>query len=266
MQVDTYPTDLTDAQWDLIDHLFPRPKAQGRPWTHSRRTILNAIFYLLRAGCAWRLLPKSFAPWQTVYHYFRHWSRNGLWERIHNYLRDKGRRQAGKTPAPTAAVIDSQTVKMGTQAGERGVDAGKQVVGRKRHLLVDTLGFLLGVKVTAASVQDYAGARLLLVPLVYALGWLQIIWADSAYGKAGLPAFVKALRPFGKLHVAVVHQLAGQVGFAVLPKRWIVERTLGWLMKCRRLVRDYEVRTDHSEAMIQLCMIGVMLRRLCRSH
>lgn len=266
VQLHAYPTDLTDAQWQHLQLVVRKASPKGRRLKHPRRSIVNAVLYIVRSGCAWRLLPKSFPPWQTVYGYFRQWTRSGLWQQIHDQLRDQVRRQVGKTPAPTAAILDSQSVKIGDQAGLRGFDKAKLISGRKRHLLVDTLGLILGVLVSGASLQDYDGAKQLLVPLVFALGWLQIIWADAGYDKEHLRVFVKGLRPHGKLHLDIVKKPKDQVGFQVQRKRWIVERTFGWLMKSRRLVRDYECKTEHAEAMIHICMIGVMLRRLESAH
>lgn len=260
-QLKSYDTDLTDAQWQRIETLIPKAQRRGRPLEHTRRSIVNAILYVVRAGCAWRLLPKTFAPWQTVYGYYRSWAKKGLWQTIHDRLREAVRRQAGKKPSPTAAIMDSQSVKTADHGGERGYDAGKKVTGRKRHILVDTLGLILGLFITPADVQDRDGARGLLDPLVYALGKLQKIWADAGY-LGELVAWVKSLRPFGRLHLEVVKRPEQRKGFHVVRKRWIVERTFGWLMKSRRLVRDYERKVKHSEAMIHICMIGLMLRRL----
>ena len=252
---------MSDSQWDRIKNAIPQVQKRGRPPEHSRRSITNAILYIVRAGCAWRLLPKEFAPWQTVYGYFRKWSKDGIWKFIHDQLREDVRCRVGKKPSPTAAIMDSQSVKIGDQAGVRGYDAGKKITGRKRHIMVDTLGMLLGIMITPASVQDRDGARSLIASVVNVFGRLQIIWADAGY-LGELIAWVKQLRPFGKLHLEVVKRPEQRKGFQVVRKRWIVERTFGWFMKCRRLVRDYEQKTEHSESMITICMIGLMLRRL----
>lgn len=259
-----YPTDLTDGEWNQIKSLVPAPRSgkgkRGRPVELSRRSLLDAIFYVVRSGCAWRLLPRDFGPWQTVYGYFRTWSQDWTWTFIHDVLRACVRKSQGRTVAPTAAIVDSQSVKTPDQAGERGYDAGKNVSGRKRHVVVDCLGLILAVMISSAAVQDRAAARSLIKVLVGLYGRLQIIWADGAY--RGLVGWVKQLRPFGKLRLEIVRRFDRVKGFKVLPKRWIVERTFGWLYKSRRLCRDYEVRPDHSAAMIRICMIRIMVKRL----
>src|SRR5579863_1668696 len=204
-----YPTDLTDEEWNQIQSLVPQPKSgkgkRGRPLKLDRRTLLNAICYEVRSGCAWRLLPRDFGSWQTVYGYFRQWSQDWTWTFIHDTLRDWLRKSEGRQVAPTAAIIDSQSVKTPDQAGERGYDAGKKIKGRKRHLAVDTLGLLLGIMITSAATQDRAAARNLIGALVHLFGRLQIIWADGGY-LGQLVQWVKQLRPFGKLHLEIVRR------------------------------------------------------------
>jgi putative transposase len=256
-----YPTDLTDKQWALLQSILPKAKKRGRPPT-DRRLILSGLLYLVRAGCAWRLLPREFGPWETVYGCFRSWRRQGLWWQIHETLRRIVRREAGKRSQPTAAILDSQSVRSADHAGPRGYDAGKKVKGRKRHILVDTLGLLLWVCVTPADVSEKAGARSFLSQALQWFGYVRCIWADQGYIGAGFAAWVAAHRATGTLRLEIVSRLQQQIGFKVLAKRWIVERTFGWFMKHRRLVRDYEIRLENAEAMLHLAMIGVMLRRL----
>jgi len=260
-----YPTDLTDEEWNQIQSLVPTPKSgkgkRGRPLALDRRSLLNAIFYVVRSGCAWRLLPSDFGPWQTVYGYFRRWSQDWTWTFIHDVLRDWWRKTVGRKVAPTAAILDSQSVKTPDQAGERGYDAGKKIAGRKRHVAVDCLGLILAILITPADVQDREAAKPLIQGLVNRFGRLQLIWADGGYLGA-LVQWVKQLRPFGKLRLEIVRRSDDVQGFKVLPRRWVVERTFGWFFKSRRLCRDYEVRLDHSEAMLRICMIRLMVRRL----
>ena len=260
-----YPSDLSDEQWNQISSLVPAPKSgkgkPGRPIQLDRRTLINAIFYVVRSGCAWRLLPKDFGPWQTVYGYFRVWSQDWTWTFIHDTLRDWLRKTEERKVAPTAAIVDSQSVKTPDQAGERGYDAGKKIKGRKRHLAVDSLGLILAMRITSAAVQDRDAAKSLIPRVTSMYQRVQVIWVDGGYLGA-LVQWVKQLRPFGKLRLEIVRRCDHLKGFKVLPKRWIIERTFAWLFKSRRLCRDYEVRLDHSEAMIRICMIRLMVKRL----
>ena len=260
-----YPSDLTDEQWNQIKSLVPAAKSgkgkPGRPIKLDRRTLVNAIFYVVRSGCAWRLLPKDFGPWQTVYGYFRAWSQDWTWTFIHDTLRDWLRKTEARKVAPTAAIVDSQSVKTPDQAGERGYDAGKKIKGRKRHLAVDSLGLILAMRITSAAMQDRDAAKSLIPLMMSMYQRVQVIWADGGYLGA-LVQWVKQLRPFGKLWLEIVRRCDHLQGFKVLPKRWIIERTFAWLFKSRRLCRDYEVRLDHSEAMIRICMIRLMVKRL----
>jgi putative transposase len=259
-----YPTDLTDEQWNLLQLVLPPRKARtgrGRPPADLRR-ICRALLYFVRSGCAWRLLPRDFGPWKTVYHYFWLWTQQGRWQIIHDLLRQAVRNAVGKRSQPTAAILDSQTVRSADQAGERGYDAAKKTKGIKRHILVDTLGLLLAVCVTAAHVPERAGARSFLDRALAGFRWLRCLWTDQGYGGDDFAAWVAAHRKTGTLRLEVVPRDKTRRGFAALPKRWIVERTFGWFMKHRRLVRHYEVKASHAEAWLHISMIGIMLRRL----
>ena len=259
MKKATYDTNLTDAQWAYLQPLLPQPAKLGRPPT-DRRRILEAILYLVKCGCPWRYLPADFPPCKTVYHVFRQWIANDQWVVIHDTLRVLVRRANGKRSRPTAAILDSQTVKSAGHGGQVGYDAAKCIKGRKRHLLVDTLGLILGVAVTPANTTERDGAQLLLGRVLGWFTWLRILWVDGGYTGEAFAQWVKGLRP--KLKVEVVKRSDDTKGFKVLPHRWVVERTFGWLMRQRRLVRDYETTESSAEAWIYIAMIRIQLRRL----
>lgn len=253
-----YPSDLTDEQWNMIKALIPPEKPGGRHRTVNMREVLNAILSVTVGGIQWRMLPHEFPPWATVYGYFWRWRNTGVWQRLHDPFRAQVRQQAGRHKHPTAGCLDSQSVKTTHVPGERGYDAGKQVNGRKRHLLVDTLGLLLAVVVTAASVQDREGARLLFRRLGGACKKLRKIWVDGGY-RGPLVTWVAQHFKF-VLHLIL--RPPEQRGFAVLPRRWVVERTFSWFTLCRRLSKDYERQTLSSETLIYITMTRLMLRRL----
>ncbi len=262
MRTTKYPCDLSDAEWQILRPFLPPRPQRGRPPV-DRRRIINGIRHLVRSGCAWRLLPHEYGPWSTVYDLYRRWVKSGLWIRIHDALRSRVRQTCGRKAAPTAAVMDSQTVKIGDQGGLRGYDAVKKTTGRKRHILVDVMGLLLGAYVGPGDEQDRDGAQTLLRRFVFWYGWIAKIWADGGYAGA-LVGWVKSLRSRRPIELEIVRRSDDVRGFKVRPRRWVVERTFGWFVKQRRLVRDYEVKTEHSEAMLYLTMISLMIRRLAR--
>jgi putative transposase len=262
MSYQLYPSDLSDREWNHLAALIPPAKIGGRPRSSDMRLILNAIFYIMRSGCAWRYLPREYPPRKTVYGYFRLWRISGLWERINDRLRAAVRIQSGRKRQPSAAILDSQSVKTTDRGGaSRGYDAGKKINGRKRHILVDTMGLLLVVVVHAASIQDRDGAKLVLEQLRHRFTRLRLIWADGGYAGA-LLEWVRTLRRRNRLRLEIVKRSDDVKGFVVLPRRWVVERTFAWLGFHRRLSKDYEALPVSSEAFIQIAMIRLMLARL----
>jgi putative transposase len=273
-----YPSDLSDREWALLEPLLPPAKPGGRPRKVNLRRILNGIFYLVRTGCAWRYLPSEYGPWSTVYHYFYRWRQSETWEQIHTVLRERVRRSLGRAPTPSGAIIDSQSVKTTEQGGPHGYDGGKKVNGRKRHILVDTLGLLLKVIVHPANLQDRDGARLVLAGLKQTFPRLQHLWADQAYTgellewiqiHLGWTVEIVERSPRRGFMVnadGLLTRVKLPATFESLPRRWVVERTLAWTCRYRRLSKDYERLASTGESFVYLTGIRLLLGRLTRSE
>lgn len=259
-----YPSQITDAMWAAIEPLLPvRDRRRGgRPRIYGDRPVLDAIFYVLRSGCQWRMLPHDLVPWWTAYRWYRTWAADGTWDAVHDQLRGAVRAAAGRDPHPSAAMLDAQSVKTSEGGQARGVDMGKKITGRKRHLITDTLGLVLVTAVTAASVQDRPGGRTVLAQLTTRFPSVALAWADGGYANEIDDGLVRwAAQDLG-LVLEIVRRNPGVKGFQVLPRRWVIERTFGWLVRNRRLARDYERLTSCSETMIKIAMIRLMAARL----
>jgi putative transposase len=286
----TYPTDLSDAEFRQIEPYLPAANQRGRPRSHGLRDILNGVFYVLKSGCPWRLLPRDFPPWRTVYHWFRRWRIDATWERLNAALRERLRARLGRNPQPSAGLVDSQSARTtGVGGNERGFDPAKKVEGRKRHLLVDTEGLVLEVRVHSAKVPDADGIRLLLNPVRDRFPRLSRLWVDAGYQGRGsrwveevmgvsVEVVRKPKKPIPE-EVAEVwarewakegkevdwQRLMPPRGFTVLPRRWVVERTFAWLGQNRRMSKDYERLPESSEAFVYVAMARIMVRRLARA-
>ena len=254
-----YASDLTDAEWALIEPHMPAIKRLGRPRATELRNVLDAILYMARTGCQWRMLPKDFPPFTTVQGYFYDWRDDGLFEKINFALLLEAREAAGREASPSAGVIDSQSVKTTESGGPRGYDAAKKIKGRKRHIVTDTGGLLVGAEVHPADIQDRDGAVLVIEAIHQLFPWLRHLFADSVYNG---PNLRDALAKLGNWTIEIVKRAADAAGFKLLPRRWVVERTLAWLNRNRRLAKDFETSIASAKAWVYIASVQLLIRRL----
>ena len=256
-----YTSDMTDEEWSIIAPLLPGPCRLGRPRRTDPREIMNAILYMLATGCQWRALPKDFPPRTTVQDYFYRWRDDGIWHEVMTTLVVRARRALGRKPVATAGIIDSQSAPTTESGGPRGLDPGKRVKGRKRHIVTDTEGLLLAVLVHPANIQDVHGAVPLLRSLRHRFPKLNHIFADRVYRGQQL---INALDDCGPWTIEIIERPQGTKGFQLLPRRWVVERTFAWLGRCRRLAKDFEATIKSATAWLQLAHIRLLSRRIAR--